>query len=88
MLTDNLLYIQQTKDGYGNRYRKTNKTRLNDKITGLSLLPVMQSIATSLFGKIHNYKTKDKKDFLCVYISRLSDLNFIVYYFNKYPLKE
>lgn len=61
--------------------------RLNDKITGLSLLPVMESIATFLSGKVHSYKTIDKKDFLCVYISKLSDIKFIIYYFNKYPLQ-
>lgn len=39
-----------------------------------------------LSGKVHSYKTKDKKDFLCVYISKLSDIKFIISYFNKHPL--
>jgi hypothetical protein len=60
--------------------------RLHDEVTSLSLLSIMQEIAKFLSCNLNSYFTKQNKEFLCVNISGIEKLKFIINYFNKYPL--
>ena len=60
--------------------------RLYDEVTSLSLLSIMQEIAKFLSGNVNTYITKQNKEHLYINISAIDKLNFVVNYFNKYPL--
>jgi LAGLIDADG DNA endonuclease family protein/cytochrome c oxidase subunit III len=60
--------------------------RLHDEVTSLSLLSIMQEIAKFLSCNLNSYFTKQNKEFLCINISAIEKLKFVIDYFNKYPL--
>lgn len=92
-------YIEK-KEKYESLHRKRSvsesvslKFRLDqrafDKPTLTSMKPFMESLALFLSCsslRTKTYKTKNETEILSLYISSIKDLEFIVNYFNKYPL--
>ncbi|GBT68168.1 hypothetical protein M6KS0526p2_2764 [Staphylococcus aureus] len=60
--------------------------RAFDKPTSSSMKPFMESLALFLSCSLKTYKTKKNSDILSLYISGIKDLEFILNYFDKYPL--
>jgi hypothetical protein len=57
-----------------------------DKISSLSLLPIMQKIAATFSCNLHEYKTKKNGQYLCINISAFNKLDLIVNYFKNHSL--
>jgi hypothetical protein len=60
--------------------------RLFDKPSSLSMKPFMESLALFLSCNLTSYTNNTNSEILCVSVSSLESVKFLVNYFNKYPL--
>lgn len=90
-----LLNIQKKKTKSDTRKRSVSESvtlkfilnkRLFDKYTYSSMKPFMKSLALFLSCNLTSYINNTKSEKLSVSISSLYSINFLVNYFNKYPL--
>lgn len=64
----------------------TLNQRLSDKPTSSSMKPFMESLALFLSCNLTSYINNINSEVLSVNVSSLDSINFLVNYFNKYPL--
>ncbi len=60
--------------------------RLVDKISSLSLMPIMQKIADTFSCNLHKYNTNINKQYLCINVSAIEKLSLVINYFKNYKL--
>ena len=60
--------------------------RLFDKSTSSSMKPFMESLASFLSCNLTSYTDNKNSEILCISVSSLDSIKFLLDYFNKYPL--
>jgi len=89
------LNIQKKKDKSDTRKRSVSESvtlkfilnqRSFDKPTSSSMKPFMESLALFLSCNLTSYTDNRNSEILCVSVSSLDSVKFLLNYFNEYPL--